>query len=114
MSTANVTATAATPTKVFGPGDDREFLLTPTAWRRWPFAPVKRVNKTTTRMELGLIIAMEGQTTTVYIANLFENGDRVGELRKDFIDNPTYSPDKGTKYVYNTIDELLADGWVVD
>src|SRR5437016_1239090 len=52
-----------------GPGDDLQMIQSPGLWPKWPFLPVKRwINND---METGIILACQGQSSTVFILNLF-------------------------------------------
>lgn len=84
--------------KQLGPGDDKEMILSEGLWPNWPLLPVKRPSDDF--YECGLIWA--GDVTTVVIANLFQlplTPEQVGSVRT---------------YEYGSVDDLLADGWVVD
>lgn len=98
--------------KGYGPGDDREFILNPVLWPRWPLLPLKRRNDKNPPFDCGLLIAVDPAkgklATTVFCAYLFglQNGKTIKEL---LIDNPNVE-----RIEYDNVDALLADGWVVD
>ncbi len=77
------------------PHDDLSFIKDPNQWPQWPQLPVKRyVNG----MEVGVIIEVRtGVEPVVYLKNLY-----------------TRFTDDTPKLTYGSIDELLADGWMVD
>lgn len=90
--------------------DDKAFMSDPNKWPCWPFLPVKRYTAQAGPGPVcGLILAVEGQMTTVYFASMFRTEGRVGELTTDFIKNEAIK-----RTVYEDIDKLLADGWIVD
>lgn len=89
--------------------EDLAFLRRDAQWPQWPFCPLKRDRKDKPGgwPECGLVVAGEraGAMPTVYLVNLFGLGDlkKEGKWLKDV---------PQTKY--DTLDQLLADGWYVD
>jgi hypothetical protein len=70
-------------------------------WQRWPFLPVKRKsNKAAFGIETGVIHSFE--KTRVVFANLFH----LPETWEGFLELNRVS--------YNSVEELLEDGWEVD
>lgn len=78
--------------------DDKKMMETPADWPMWPKLPLKRLHPVTGFIQLGVMVAVEDQLTTVFTVSLFE------EI------NTNETP----KIVYDDIDALLADNWVVD
>jgi hypothetical protein len=83
------------------------FLTSPCLWPDWPFLPVVRRRKGRAP-ELGVVIdlwravGLPGYSATVFVANRFELPKTVPAL----LDLP--------KCVYDSAEELTADGWLVD
>jgi hypothetical protein len=73
--------------------EDKKLILDEGNWPRWPYMPMKRWNEERRTMTIGVIAA--GNNTTVHDANVW--GGKI----------------KG-KHEYETLDELLEDGWKVD
>jgi len=70
--------------------NDKEFLNTEDLWPCWPYLPVKK-----SMLNVGIVMA--NNKTKVFLTNLFD---------RDFENCETKE--------YSSIDELIADGWVVD
>jgi hypothetical protein len=83
-------------TRRYGPGDDK--LMIEIGEDQWPLWPVPPVVKRGTN-EDGVIFS--GRLTTVYLTNLFCLG-------------PAFDFNACPKREYQTVDDLLADGWRVD
>ena len=80
--------------------DDRAMLLTPADWPLRPYLPVKRIRAPGEFPELGVIAEGVDSPFKVYLCDLFE-------LPKlNLPDVPTQA--------YDTVDALLAAGWIVD
>lgn len=79
---------------------DIEMIKDPTRWPSYPFLPVKKLNGTPTVYDFGLVHA--ARPTIVTEANLFRLP-------------ATYEQYKalGGKQ-YESIEALVADGWIVD
>ena len=75
-------------------GDDRGMILNPNEWPNFVL-PVKRYRKDQNQSELGVIV--EGKLTTVYLTSMY-NTNILGADKK----------------TYANVDDLLADGWIVD
>lgn len=76
--------------------NDLRYIKTPGLWVMWPFCPLKRFVGQTTR-DFGYLVAQEGKLTTIYKGNVFmaKKDDPVG-------------------WTYESAEQLVADGWVVD
>lgn len=76
--------------------EDKEMILNPDSWPSWPFLPVK----STTKKELsgwpllGTILSYD--VTKVKLVNMYDYSKNA-----DIIS-------------YDSVDDLLADGWVID
>jgi len=81
--------------------DDKEFLLEGD-FPHWLFCPVKRFVNGQNRPQCGFVVA--GKLNTVYTVNLFYF---LGDMKGVGLDTLP-------KVEYKGLDELLADGWVVD
>lgn len=82
---------------------EKEFMQNPSLWPRWPILPVKRSKdrKHGVLAEFGMPDRPEIKPI-IYLANLFDLSDKV----TDFSKLP--------KLEYDTFDDLINDGWVVD
>ena len=78
---------------------NKQMILDSSKWLYRPLLPVKRTVKGFE--ELGVIWAV-GKRSIVYIGNLFTLPNKVKEFANL------------SKYEYENVDQLLADGWVVD
>jgi hypothetical protein len=82
------------------------FIVRPVLWPAWPLLPV--VRRSRGREELGVMVDLRGTTgrtgfgATVFLANLFE----VPLCERALL--------KLTREVYDSADEVVAAGWVVD
>ena len=84
---------------MYGREKDIRMMSNPIDWPRWPRLPVKRSDpKFAGQVEVGIMMAMEGQLTTVWITTLFSEVD----------------PETTPKIVYTDHDAVADDGWVVD
>jgi hypothetical protein len=87
---------------------DLLFFATPALWRMRPFLPVIRRNEGRDHHQLGVMYDAIGASNrygfsaTVFITNLFT----LPSTEEEFF--------ALAKCVYDTFDELAADGWVVD
>lgn len=83
--------------------DDKEMILRPALWPCWPMLPIKRESRDpkTNWPEVAILIDAEGVKTTVVLSNMYA----LSEER---------AFEKAEKIVYNSVDDLLADGWEVD
>lgn len=79
---------------------DRKMMSNPKTWPNWPLLPVKR--ETANGYEVGVIAAIKGQLTWVYLCNFW------GLVAK------SESMKDARILKYNSLDELLAAGWIVD
>lgn len=83
--------------------DNKKMMMDPDSWPCWPYLPVKRKNYSLKDKNLGLLTADGGkEEKTIYHVYLFA----LPKTLQEFLNSPTT--------VYPNIDELLADGWVVD
>lgn len=85
--------------KALGPGDDVEMINTEELWPHWPVLPVKKRTNGPDSPECGVIAS--GNLTTVRMLNIF-----MGWTKEQF--------DNAKTYEYASVEELVADGWVVD
>lgn len=79
---------------------DKKMISNPLDWPSWPFLPIKRWQENASQLETALIYVKD--PLRVVTGNLFH-------LPKDyekFRELPAVE--------YDTIDAILADGWVVD
>ena len=87
---------------------DLMFLSTPTLWSLHPFLPVIRRAARGGCQQLGVVYdavgvsGLYGYSATVFLANFFT----IPRTQADLLALP--------KIVYDTLDELVNDGWVVD
>ena len=83
------------------PGDDKQMILSPKLWPCHPYLPMKRrSNKEADGTECGVLYA--GRRWVIYKTNLFMLPAAYAEF------------EAFDKYAYQTVEELLADGWIVD
>jgi len=87
---------------------DLMVMRDPQLWSKWPFLPVIRPPLAHAEPQLGVLYDARavsgtyGYTATVFLVNLYLLPDTEAELFA------------APKRVYDTIDELVADGWAVD
>ena len=87
---------------------DLHFFRHPELWPQRPFLPVVRRLVGDEDPELGVMIDAVGHakvfgfSSTVFLLNLFNMPVETAELLQQ------------PRHVYDTIDELAADGWTVD
>jgi len=79
--------------------DDRDMILNEYKWPCWPFLPVKRKNSKLEDKNLGFILSSVGKITIWH------------EYMFDLKDGWQKSCQKTE---YNSVDEMLQDGWMVD
>ena len=105
MATAGSSAAESKPRPAGG--RDLMFLCTPALWATWPVLPVVRPVPGG-ETECGLVYdcwtvaGRPGYSATVFLCNLF----LMPQGEKAFLELP--------RRVYDTPEELLADGWWVD
>ena len=82
---------------------DKELIMSPINWLRWPVLPMKRPDKENKfGIQIGVMRAMSGEIgTTIYLMGMYSI--------KEYTDWK-----KVPKVVYKDVDELLANGWIVD
>lgn len=74
--------------------EDRRLILNPCNWPLWPGLPLRR----TQEPRIGLILDVDGpERYKVYFTYIFAPELKTCETK-----------------LYSTVDELLADGWIVD
>jgi hypothetical protein len=84
---------------MYGSEKDIKMMSTPDNWPRWPRLPVKRSDpKWQGQIEVGVMMAVEGHLTTVFLTTLFS------EIKLDTT----------KKIVYGSYEEIQEDGWIVD
>jgi hypothetical protein len=88
--------------RTYGPGDERVFIADPGLWPHWPFLPVKRPTKDGGDVEVGVLYATDEPWRHVYRRNLL----MLPPTRAEFL--------ALDKHEYDSLDALLADGWIVD
>ena len=87
---------------------DLIFLSTPSLWSLHPFLPVIRRGAAGDSQQLGVVYdavgasGLYGYSATVFLVNFFFIPKTESELLA------------GPKIIYDTLDELVDDGWVVD
>jgi hypothetical protein len=87
---------------------DLMVMRDPQLWSKWPFLPVIRPSRDGGEAQLGILYDARqvsgtyGFSATVFLVNLFLLPDTEAGLFA------------APKRVYDTIDELVADGWTVD
>ena len=88
--------------------EDKQFILNPGKWPKWPSLPMKNKDQCgfmLDKIPLGKPIPKDHKCfRTVYCVNPWEFFTK--EDRPKIADVPTK--------VYESVDEMLADGWVVD
>lgn len=84
--------------------DHKQMMSHPDQWPVWPVLPVKRYKQPGVFPVLGILLAVKSMQHTVFEVNMFEAVDL-----KSLVTDPAV-----TKHVYKGVDEILADGWVVD
>jgi hypothetical protein len=83
-------------------------MRNPQLWSQWPFLPVIRPSSAGGETELGVLYDARtvsgtyGYSATVFVVNLFLLPDTEAGLFA------------APKRVYDSIDELVADGWTTD
>lgn len=87
---------------------DLLFLSTPSLWPTYPFLAVIRRSAAGNCQQLGVLYdakgasGLYGYSATVFLGNLFT----LPKTEKELLEGP--------KIVYDTLDELVNDGWVID
>jgi hypothetical protein len=87
---------------------DLAFLSTPSLWPQHPFLPVIRRSAVGDCQQLGVLYdavdvsGLYGYSATVFLTNFFT----LPKTEAEFLSPP--------KIAYDTLDELVDDGWVVD
>ena len=83
--------------------EDKKMMSDPKTWPNWPTLPVKRYVEHD--MESGFMIAIKGKLTTVFITNPWSVWSGETSIKKAL---------NGPKKEYGSVDEIIADGWIVD
>jgi hypothetical protein len=87
---------------------DRIYLSTPSLWPLYPYLPVIRRGAVGGCEQLGIVhdamgvSELHGYSATVFLGNFFT----LPKTEAEFLTLP--------KIVYDTLDELFDDGWVID
>lgn len=95
--------------KQLGPGDDREMMMNPDLWHRWPVLPVKRRSSRPGSMpDTGLMTTWKEKRWSVVEVNMWAitSPKTVEEIYNEC------PPEK--RHDYASVDEVLAAGWEVD
>ena len=87
--------------------DHVTFIKDPVRWPCWPLLPVKKYTSQVSFPTVGLVFAIQGYSLhTVYETNMFDlchDGDNMQEKLA-----------KVTKHEYESVEAMVADGWIVD
>jgi hypothetical protein len=87
---------------------DRVLLRTPSLWSSWPFFPVARWFPDGQERQLGVLYDAShhcqryGYSATVFVCNIFT----LPQNQEEFFALP--------KCVYDTVEEIIDDGWTTD
>ena len=92
--------------KALGPGDDLQMMSSPRSWPAWPLLPIKRYTKDAW-IDCGLLVDVLDHKTTVFLTTLFA---LQGGMVRDILINK----EEIKRIEYDSLDDLLKDGWVVD
>ncbi len=79
---------------------DKLIIRDPNKWPQWPYLPVKKHLRY--ELKCGVIIEDGAKDVTIYMTNLFN----LPKTSAEFKALPQVK--------YNSVDELLNDGWEVD
>jgi len=82
---------------MYGREKDIQMMSSPLDWPRWPRLPMKR-RTDNGQIEVGVMLAMEGQLSTVWLVTMFSKID----------------PETTPKIEYTDYDAVADDGWIVD
>lgn len=82
--------------------EDLVFIRNSKTWPNWPYLPLKRYIKERDKPECGFLFDGEVKYK-VYLCNIFALKDMTQEQKQNI-----------QTIQYNSIHELLNDGWVVD
>lgn len=85
--------------------DDKTYIKAFASWWTWPFCPVKRGNNSLKDKNLGFLLATEEHSKgkmVIYHLYMF-----LAPFSKEQLE-------AADKTQYDSIDAMLADGWVVD
>jgi len=81
--------------------EEKEMMETSANWPNWPFLPIKKSDPKGGMPDCAVLYDDAGYSTTVFKINMWDIKTRNDLLRSE-------------KIKYNSIDELLDAGWVVD
>ena len=88
---------------VAGNAGDKQFIESPNKWPRWPFCPMrKRDEKEHFSFRIGLLVETgePNWKSTIYLdVNMYNQDMNLKEAEKK---------------TYSSVDEMQADGWIVD
>lgn len=90
--------------------DDLAFLQCARSWPNYPCCPVKRQDNTVPNglVQLGTVVGLEEAEPTVYLVGM-------PRLMGSFLTIKEKDPlKKFNQIAYNSLEELVADGWLVD
>lgn len=93
------------------PEASKMYLLKCGNWPRWPFCPVKRYNKKEYLPECGIVTDIAPLSDKQHPNGKCEPVVRILNL---FIGWTGEEYNSAKKYEYESLDAMLADGWVVD
>jgi len=88
---------------VYDTKTDKDMILSPVSWPRWPVLPLKR-GDVFSNGGTGFLIASREPWSAVYLTNMYEL--KAGPIRPQL--------ENVEKITYSSIDALIDDGWVVD
>ena len=78
----------------FNPSEE-EFILNPDLWPNWPVLPLKQADK------VGVLVDGRGNPLKIYLINMYEVQSQQQLDRVPFVE-------------YESVKDMLADGWKVD
>lgn len=81
--------------------DDVTFLKNCDNWPNWPICTIKRGDVSKGELECVLVFAHEGSKIVVAKLNIFR-----GWTEDDF--------EAAEKWEYDTVEDIIQDGWIVD
>lgn len=85
--------------------EDLSRMKNPGKWHQYPILPVKRMNKSGSESEFGLLLPIKNPV--VYLVNMWNLGDMGIKNAADIMN-------KVKPIAYKSFEAILDDGWVVD
>jgi hypothetical protein len=82
--------------------DHQDMILHPIKWPCWPYLPLKKANHNFEDKNLGILLDTDENRFTVYHVNLFA------------VPNSPEGWKAANKTPYQSVTDLLRDGWEVD